>query len=523
MQNPINFLKNQLTAVKGKFGKRALEISDVAGGAINPFILGGMGLQPARAFQDWFVSNLTEDASIRWSQQQLRAYSRDLVRTNVYIKRYKSILANQIIGDTGITLHVNAREPDGTADYFANQQIEACWNTWGQTGNCTVDGGVSLLDALKLIVQTLAIDGEIFIRMFNTGDFGFSLQFLEADFCPVSHNGMFEGNRVINGIEFDDMTRPIAYWLYDEHPGSMPDSTKSSALTRVPADSVLHLYFKERGSQTRGIPWTAPAIPSIRILDRYTNAELMSSWASSCLMGTIETAVGSPAPVAPYQGTTKLPADKKLSGMEIGPMSINQLPAGKTLKWNSPGHPSTQYQMFVKTILGGIAASLNISYTTLAFDLSAANYSSMRAGLLDERQHFQTVQNYLIEHLLDVIYPKWLKQQILNGNLNLPMAKFWKFNSPQWHPRRWSWVDPAKDAQGIQLQLALGLVSRTEICGEQGRDFETVIQNLAKEQDLLDKYGVQLPSIKPTQLAKEQEQIEAGQDPNAQEEPKQLQ
>ena len=46
---------------------------------------------------------------------------------------------------------------------------------------------------------------------------------------------------------------------------------------RVPADQIIHLYVSERGNQTRGVTWFHPVMTGIKMLDGYTEAELVAA------------------------------------------------------------------------------------------------------------------------------------------------------------------------------------------------------------------------------------------------------
>ena len=74
------------------------------------------------------------------------------------------------------------------------------------------------------------------------------------------------------------------------------------------------------------------------------------------------------------------------------------------------------------------------------------NYSSIRAGLMDEREFYKATQRWFLETVVQPIFDGWLETNILNGTINLPASKLGKFNAPDWKPRRWGWVDPEKDS-----------------------------------------------------------------------------
>ena len=51
-------------------------------------------------------------------------------------------------------------------------------------------------------------------------------------------------------------------------------------------------------------------------------------------------------------------------------------------------------------------------------------------------------------------------------------------------------MDPLKDIQAALAAVQGGLDSRTRIAAEQGRDFEEILADLARERQLAEEYGV---------------------------------
>ena len=65
--------------------------------------------------------------------------------------------------------------------------------------------------------------------------------------------------------------------------------------------------------------------------------------------------------------------------------------------------------------------------------------------------------------------------------------------------RRWAWVDPLKDTQAAELAIKNGIRSRSDVASEAGKNFEDVIGELAREDQLLESYGVTVGDKKDTE------------------------
>ena len=73
-----------------------------------------------------------------------------------------------------------------------------------------------------LFIETLARDGEVLVRKIKNpagNRFGFSLQFIEADYLDDQYNNTASnGNEVRMGVEITKEGKPVAYWLFEDNP-----------------------------------------------------------------------------------------------------------------------------------------------------------------------------------------------------------------------------------------------------------------------------------------------------------------
>ena len=443
-----------------------------------------------RLFSDWLTQPKSADSDIRYTLKALRARSRDLCQNNDYSRRYLDLVATNVVGAKGITLQVRAREASGTLDQTANQILENEFYRWGRPGVCTVDGKMSWVDAQRVFIESVVRDGECFVLFVedNANPYRFRLQFLDADLVDSDKNEVLaNGNQIRMGVEVDRANRPVAYWVKTRHPddyqvGASP-YTKDE---RISADRMLHAFRMDRIGQTRGTPWTSTSMARLKMLGGYEEAELVAARVSASKMGffTSESGDEYQADGPAYDGTLQI---------DVQPGQFTQLPSGVDFKPYDPQHPSTAFRDFEKAMLRGIASGLGVSYTSLANDLEAVSYSSIRQGLLEERDHWRVVQHWMIEHFCQPVYTRWLRQTLDAGVTTLPASKYWKFSETQWVPRGWQWVDPRNEAEAQILAINNGLMTRTQALAERGLDIEDVLAERAAEDEMIAAYGVSLP------------------------------
>lgn len=448
------------------------------------------GAAVSRLTNDWLAPASTADDEIRGNLPRLRARCRELERNNDYVRRFLSGLESNVLGHSGVGLQMKVTENGNRPDVIANDLIEKAWREWGKKKNCTVTGQSTWFDVQRLMLRSVARDGDCVLRMVRDSR-GLRLQMIEGDRLDLNFNVQRKTgiNEVVMGVEMDKFGAPVAYHILDKHPSAV--SAAQAKRERIPADQIVHPFITDRIAQTRGVPWLVSAMTRLQMLGGYEEAELTAARVSASKMGFLvkDRAEG-------YVGETD---NDGSTFMEVEAGAIEELPMGTRFESWNPDHPTGNYSNFVKSCLRGIAAGLGVSYNMIANDLEGVNYSSIRAGLLDEREFYMAIQRWYIDSLITPVFEAWLETSILNGTLNLPMAKFDKFNAPQFMPRRWAWVDPSKDIDAQVKAIDARLKSKRAVIAETGGDIEDTLREIAQDDELETELGVkpQAPPAPP--------------------------
>jgi lambda family phage portal protein len=444
------------------------------------------GAQVNRLYQDRFFAQLqSANEEIRTSLKRLRARSRDLARNNPYGSRFVGLVVENVVGPTGIGLQARVQTGDGVLDQEVNAQIEEAWRDWSKAENASADGVLSWTGIQQLIFRTLPQDGEYIVRLLPGFDnrHGFAVQVLDPDQLDIDLNRAREagGNEIRMGVEMDRWGRRVAFHLWTSHPA---DFRTPRERVRVPASQIVHGFLVMRAGQVRGVPWFAPIVLRSMMLDGSDEAHLTATRVGASKMGFFRTRPeDEPDPDA-------VGADEPLV-MEAEPGTFEDIGNREFVEW-SPDYPAASYPAFVKAMLRAIATGVAVSYNTLANDLEGVNFSSIRAGLLTERDVWRLLQRWAIEHLHERVYMTWLRQAMTSGVLRLPSMIAEEWSAHVWQPRGWQWVDPLKEVAAAEKAIGLGLKSRTMICAEHGLDFEDVLRDLRREQELAAQYGVSI-------------------------------
>lgn len=445
-----------------------------------------------RLFADFITSSRSADSEIRGALRVIRDRCRESARNHPYSRRYIQILTSNVVGSNGVHFQSKKRNPDGTLDAPGNRIVEEAWRDWCRFGNCTVDGKLSFQAAQRLFIETWARDGEVLIRLVkNMRDnrHAFAIQFYEADYLDEEYNTkLTNGREVRMGVELDEMKRPAAYYLFADHPhhsdGFGTDYTKRKHI-RVPADEMIHAYIQERPGQTRGVPPMSNVLPRLKMLDGYEEAELVAARVGASAMGFITSPGGDG-----YMGDD---LDNGTPIMSAEPGTFQQLPAGMDVKSFDPDHPTTAFSDFEKAILRGISSGLGVSYVSLSNNLEGVSYSSIRQGVMEERDHFKMLQAFMVEQFIEPVFRAWLDSAMMAGTVQIPAYRYDEFAAAtRFIPRGWQWVDPQKEIAANVNALNNGIVTLQDIHAHYGRDTEEVFEQVQRERDLATRYGISM-------------------------------
>ncbi|HEY0545310.1 MAG TPA: phage portal protein [Pyrinomonadaceae bacterium] len=453
-----------------------------------------------RLSRDFTVVNTSNNFELRRSLRFLRARSRDLARNNDYVKKFLSMVRNNVAGPTGMKLQVRARDKNGELDQVLNRTIETAWKQWCHKENASLNGKLSWTAIQRKHINAIARDGESLLRICDADNpFGFSLKFYSADWLDETFNERLpNGNRVIMSVELDENDRPVAYHLTP--PPSdylfLDRDAKANWRTRVPAEEIIHSFLmddenSDDDTQVRGVPWIHTAIKRLKILGAYEEAELVAARVGACKMGFFKQETPEEEE---YTGEEDDEEDRSNPNLphnaEAGQFDL--IPAGYTFESYDPTHPNTSYPSFIKGVLRGIAAGMDVTYFSLAEDLEGVNYSSARIGLLSERDTWRGLQHFQIEELQRRVFLAWLRSAMMTGAVNIRVADYKRLQEPHFQPRGWRWIDPYKEIQAAKMAVEEGFDARTDVIGEQGGDFEEKMTTLAHEQKVIKEKGVVL-------------------------------
>lgn len=468
-----------------------------------------------RLTSNWHSIDSSIDAELKGDLDRLRGRARDLAANNDYARKFLAMVMQNIVGPHGFKLQCRASDGPDRVDNLANDAIEAAFAKWSRRG-CEVRGQMSFADLQRAIVKAVARDGEALVLQIRGNDAGardgYALQLLDAARLATRLNRARTGstNAIVMGVEVTAYGKPVAYHLYDklpEHGGFQ------GAITRYPADQVLHIYITDTPEQTRGLPWMHAGMLRLHRLKEYEDAALVAAQVGASNLGFFTTQEGYAKGALDDGGSDSFmlsPDGQPMQSIEAGQFGI--LPEGYDFKSFDPNYPQDQYPSFVQAQLRGFASGVGVGYHNLANDLEGVNFSSIRSGTLEERDQWMQLQDWLINAFLIPVYEAWLESALMRGNITmpngsaLPAAKLDKFLAHIWQGRRWQWVDPLKDVEALSRAIEMRIMSPQHAAAQLGMDLDDVLRDIARFHQAAEAAGVAVADPSPADPAMVQQE-----------------
>ena len=450
-----------------------------------------------RFLQGWSTENATIDYYLKNELSTLRARSREMVRQNPYGKRFISTVKSNVIGPQGVVVQAQSifnQQPDQAA----NAALERSFGLWGDDPRaCDFKGRLTWVDFQNMCVTCAAQDGEFFIRLHrNEGEYGLQLELIDPELVDTELNKETRGGEIRLGVEYDSQGKVVRYHFKKKRQGgNQGQGYDKYSRYSIEADSIIHGFIPEHPDQSRGIPWLHASLERAKHLDKYIEAAIVKARSTAATMAFLKTPPGEDA----YQGE-----DGEWGGYTVDqyePGSIKDIGQRDVVNVDS-SYPHQMYSSFVKAQLQSISSGLGISYHALSSDLEGVNYSSIRAGVLEDREIFKSLQNWFIRSIVRQVWEEWVYLAVMRQKVTIGTRPLFRpaneYTPAFFQGRRWAWVDPQKDSAANELAIRMRLKSRTQVIREQGDDPESVFLQCKADEELMESLGLQEIPPQPT-------------------------
>jgi len=397
--------------------------------------------------------------------ETVRARATAEIANNPFVDGVITTHITDLIGKDGPKLQVQSN------DQAYNEALEAAWNKWAACPD--INGALSLVDLLRLWLRSCWGSGEYLAQIVSSPE-GPRLNNLRPQRLDTPWS---QPDDVVLGIKLSKTGQPLRYYINEQEAAAFDTGTDYKALD--PAD-VIHGFLPIEAEQVRGVLWIACALEAIADLRDYDTQVLDAARLAAdffILMFALD----------PNQDI-----DPNPDPVDVRRREITQLPSGWDAKEIDPKHPTTSYVEFRAERHREIGRAAGMPLMMIRSDSSDHNYSSARFDGQQYQRVLQSLRGWLertlLKRLVDLVALEYVRLagQTLAPPADLELVWTW---APMPH------VDPDKEAKAAAKWYGLGATTLRDICAAQGRDWEEVLRQKAKEKELLDELGLSAEDV----------------------------
>lgn len=488
-----------------------------------------------KSTKGWVTSDGSADADTLADVQTLRQQSSDLIRNDALASGSINVVVTAVVGTCIVPQSRLDYEFVGLTEELASEwqsMAERIFSHWANSKAADSAMRLNYWRMVEVFERSKLERGDVFaIRRF-IGRKGSLLktcwQIIEADrvATPPSLAAMADKN-IRGGVELGRNGEPVRYHVLQVHPGeksrSISDPEDFTAIPSTDSNGdpvVLHFMSTKRVGQTRGIPYLAPVIESLKQLGRYSEAEIAAAVISSMFAvfvkspaaGTASSPLASFGGALPGQVGVSSPSPQQVAAkQEIKLQSgmIVDLAEGEEIQVAEASRPNTAFEPFVSAILSQIGSALEVPYEVLTRHFSSS-YSASRAALLEAWRFFLKEREELIESFCQPVWNAVISEAVATGLLDAPdfftdPLKREAYLAVDWIGGNVPSLDPLKEATAAKAWHDLGIDSLQDISASKNKDYDRTHKQLVREKRMRDRDGLNVELLNPYNEAVKQQ------------------
>lgn len=450
------------------------------------------------ALSSWRTSAGSPDTDVIADLPTLRQRSADLERNAPVGAAIINTSASHVVG-TGLACNPAI---DGAFLGLSEAQVKEWqadtrrrFQAWAVTPDCDLARKLNFYGVQDLALRGTMSRGDIFVLtprvVRSMGGPRLALQLVEAD-RVCNPDGLRDTATLTAGIEHSPTTgEALRYHIADRHPGDSgrgPNTwtTREARGARTGRRNVLHLYRQLRPGLRRGVPILAPVIEPIKMVSRYTDAELQAAVTSGLFSVFLKMDPNAFQELFDEGAQTNIiDRASKWSGEIEGGKAVNLLPGEEAIPSN-PGRPNAQFDPFVTACFRQIGMAVGIPYEVLVMHYQSS-YSAARGALLMAWRFFMGWRDWLATELCQPTYELWLADEVAEGRIAAPGFFADPIVRAAWCGATWvgdgpGSIDPGKEVAAAEARITLGTSTRqAESLLHDGVDWETKHRQLVRE------------------------------------------
>lgn len=504
----------------------------------------GFGSQPyaaadrtGEAMALWNPILLSPDTELNYSRDIIVARARDLVRNDGWASGAVTRILDNAIGANfrpifrpdyrALRAMTGNKSFDATWAHEFGKQADAYFRTWANDPGkwCDIERGLTFSQLCYVAFRHELIDGDsLAVARFEPGRvrpgrarYATAVQLVDPDRLS-NPNNVFDMKDMRGGVKIDDDGAAVGYYIREAHQGDWYNAAKSVTWQLIPRETrygrpvVVHNFPHDRASQHRGGNGIlTPIMERLKMLVKYDRTEMTSAIINSIFAAyiespfdhsTVQDAMGGgeevSGGVASYQ-------DGRIAFHEqtrtvLGGSRVPILYPGEKMNTVESTHPTSNFGEFEKNVLRNISQGTGLAPQQVSGNYADANYSSMRAALLEAWKTFDRRRANFATGFAHPIASCWMEESMDLDDYPLPngvVPEFFEaryaYSWARWIGPARGWVDPVAEKQGEWLGLKMGVRSLEDVAAEQGQDLEETLDQQQMEIRMYEDRGMMPP------------------------------
>lgn len=468
----------------------------------------------------------------------LRAQSWDLYRDNPSCRKIVRSLEAKVIGK-GMSPESLATQVDGSPHVEFRARAKQLWDSL-QSGfdsrGMPGKGGLTMSGQQKLALRSCILSGDTLYRIkaINQAEqlrrdipIANTLQLVDscrlADESEIPVRAIANGHTLFRGIELNANNQRVAYWV------KSTDLTHSSisptTVTRVPVETMGHLYLEEDIDQLRGVPWFAAAILRARRTDDLEYNVLTASAMAACVVATYAKPTGATRfglnqgaeSTSSADGTDLTDSDGNAI-TKIQPGMIANVGKDGKFDLQSPNQPNMNPEGFVQHLQRGTATAVpGIKASTITGDYRNSSFSSERSADNDIWPELHDVQEWFAssycQPVWETIIRSAMQDNYFEGIVSIEefQASPGRFSAAKWQGPVALSINPKDDAAAASARISGGLSSLQMECAKINVNWRDVLNDAAELYAVAKEKGIPQEVVNNIMGVDAQDQLAAAQ------------
>jgi lambda family phage portal protein len=451
----------------------------------SPIVRAVLGKDFARA---WDAAKTTRLNEAQWAHAKgqhvndkialdvptLRDRAIDEAERNPFVEGMIETYVASVVGIDGPSLQIQSDDTE------FNSWAEKTWSTWWAMPD--INGVLSGVDIARQWVRSLWVCGEFVTLLVIDDTQPITLRI--HDVHPRRLKAPLRGAvdpMQRDGIKRNATGKPVSYFI-ESFLSAENSIAATGEIREYAAENVIHGFKHREPGQIRGIPWLAPVLQTCADLRCYDEQVMDAARAAADMAVLLYT---------DHPEATYLPVNESTS---IERRTIRTLPPGWKAAQMQSQQPAAQYSDYRSERLREIGRPVNMPLMMVRLDSSNHNYSSARFdGQLFSRG-VASCQRWIDRIALNPLVDRVLREAALVDGVTIPESY-----DKRWTHEAMPHVDPSKEADAAEKQLANNTTTLADVCASGGKDYEQVLAQRAREKALIESLGLNPPAPVPAQ------------------------